>query len=226
MSEDSDKYGNLVDLFARLKGGVYPIEGVIAVGKTTFGKSLEAFLNKIGLKTKFYQEYVDDKLLAQYISDMKKYAFSFQIFMFNKRLEIYHEAKEFAAKGGISFIDRSIIGDITFAQMQKDNGNFTDNEWNEYCITLGKVGDISPTACIYLQCSTETAMKRLCKRNCQVEVSGYTQEYMEQLQNAYKTVIGLCDDVKYVTINWDDDLSVVDGHLDSNEVIRILKLLL
>lgn len=44
--------------------------------------------------------------------------------MLCKRIELYRTAERFAAIGGIALIDRRIIDDITFARMQRDNGNF------------------------------------------------------------------------------------------------------
>lgn len=120
------------DKLKYLKGGIYTIEGIIGVGKTTLGRSAERYLNNIGLKEKFYPEYVNKELLAQYIGNMKRYAYSFQMIMLCKRIEIYREAERLAETGGVALIDRSIIGDMTFARMQKDNGNFTEDEWNIY----------------------------------------------------------------------------------------------
>lgn len=64
-----------------LKGGIYIIEWIIGIGKTTLGTSLENYLNNIGLKCKFYKEYYNEDLLNQFIGDMKKYAYFFQMMM-------------------------------------------------------------------------------------------------------------------------------------------------
>ena len=86
------------DKYESLRYGIYTIEGIIGVGKTTLGKSLEKFLNERGIKTKFYPEYVNKDLLDQYIKNMKQYAYSFQLVMLFKRLEIYREAVRFSKK--------------------------------------------------------------------------------------------------------------------------------
>ena len=49
-----------------------------------------------------------------------------------------------AKKGGIALIDRSIIGDMTFARMQKDNGNFTEEEWQKKFLVMDKIRDRIP----------------------------------------------------------------------------------
>src|SRR4051812_7244364 len=103
--------------FKSLKCGVFTIEGIIGVGKTTLGRSLEKMLNDNGIATKFFPEYVNKDLLGQYIGNMHRYAYSFQLIMLCKRIEIYREAERFAATGGVAIIDRSIVGDMTFALM-------------------------------------------------------------------------------------------------------------
>ena len=128
------------DTFKSLKGGVFTIEGVIGVGKTTVGRSLEKYLNDIGIRANFYPEYVNKELLAQYIGDMKRYAYAFQMIMLCKRIEIYRDAERYADTGGVALIDRSIIGDMTFAKMQYDNGNFTKDEWESRLMAVSLLG--------------------------------------------------------------------------------------
>ena len=71
----------LYDTYRPLIGSSILLEGSIGVGKSTVGKSLEKFFKNIGLKARFYPEYVNEPLLNQYISDMNKYAYSFQLIM-------------------------------------------------------------------------------------------------------------------------------------------------
>jgi deoxyadenosine/deoxycytidine kinase len=92
----------MYEKFRVLKGGIYLIEGIIGVGKTTLGNSLEYYLNSVGLKCKFYKEYFNEDLLNQFIGNMKSYAYFFQMMMLTKRIEIYKEAEEFSKSGGIS----------------------------------------------------------------------------------------------------------------------------
>src|SRR5665648_663656 len=106
-----------------LRGSLLIIEGVIGAGKTTLGHSLAAYLNQIGIPTRFYPEYVNPELLAQYIADMPRYAYTFQLFMLRVRCDTYREAQLFTATGGIALIDRSLPGDLAFAPMQYDNDN-------------------------------------------------------------------------------------------------------
>lgn len=216
----------LYNKFKALKGGVFTIEGIIGVGKTTLGRSLEAFLNSIGLKARFYPEYVNKELLSQYIGDMKRYAYSFQMVMLCKRIEIYREAERFANEGGVALIDRSIIGDMTFARMQKDNGNFTDDEWRIYLSLMKQEIQLTPTASVYLYCTADTSLARVKQRGIEAEIKGYTREYMEQLHKAYEVSISECTNVKHIWIGWDTSMKLENGLLTNNLTQEILAMLL
>lgn len=205
-----------------LRGSIYTLEGIIGVGKTTLGKSLEKFFNEIGLNCKFYPEYVNIELLNQYIHDMKKYGYTFQMIMLIKRIEIYKEAEMFSQSGGIAIIDRSIIGDKTFAKMQKDNGNISDDEWITYNNLMLKEIQLTPTACIFLNCTPEKSLERVKTRGYDAEIKGYTLEYMTQLYNAYKTSMDECNYVKYFYIEWNNDFVLIDDYLSKNDIYNIL----
>src|SRR5690606_19019230 len=103
--------------------------------------------------------------------------YAFQMIMLYKRIEIYREAERFAASGGIALVDRSMIGDMTFARMQKNNGNFTDDEWKIYLLTMEKEIQLVPTANIYLYCSPETSLERVLIRGIEAEIKGYDPKY-------------------------------------------------
>ena len=212
--------------FKSLRFGVFTIEGVIGVGKTTVGRSLEKFVNEIGIPCKFFPEYVNKELLTQYISNMPRYAYSFQMVMLFKRIEIYRDAERFASNGGIALIDRSIIGDMTFAQMQKDNGNFTSDEWNIYLSVMQQDIQLTPTASLFLRCSSDTSLERVKKRGVQAEISGYTLEYMDQLCKAYDKSISECNNVRHIMMNWDSPLKIENGYLANELVCEILEKLL
>jgi len=214
------------DKYKALKGGIYTIEGIIGVGKTTMGRSLEKYINEIGLKARFYPEYVNRRLLGQYISDMKKYAYSFQLIMLFKRIEIYREAEKFASKGGIAFIDRSIIGDMTFARMQCDNGNFTEDEWKIYLSTMEQEIQLRPTASIYLQCTCETSLKRILNRGIEAEIKGYSEEYINQLAQSYDKSMEECKNVKHIIIDWNGAVKIENNILCKEIINMILSKLL
>ncbi len=214
------------DTYRPLIGGIFTIEGIIGVGKSTSGRSLERYLNEVGLKTKFYPEYVNETLLTQFINDMPRYAYPFQLIMLYKRLEIYREAESFAKTGGIALIDRSIIGDMTFARMQKAKGNISDEEWQIYLKVMESEKQLRPTASIYLKCSPQTSLTRVRTRGLEAEIAGYTSEYMIELHSAYEASMTECTNVTHVMIDWETPVEMVDGYLTEPVLDSILTRLL
>lgn len=212
----------LYDKFKHLRSGIYVIEGIIGAGKTTFGKSAENYLNNIGLECKFFPEYVNIDLLNQFIGDMKKYAYPFQMLMLFKRVETYKEAERYAKTGGISLIDRSIAGDMSFAKMHVQNGNITQEEWNTYINVIKKEVLPTPSACIYLQCNPENSINRIKHRGYSSEINGYSINYLDELSKTYSETIEDCKNVRNIVINWNISLIISDGELPNENVADIL----
>ena len=208
-----------------LKGGIYIIEGIIGVGKTTLGNSLEHYLNNVGLKCKFFKEYLNEDLLNQFIGDMKSYAYFFQMVMLIKRIEIYKQAEEFSKLGGVSFIDRSLIGDMTFAKMHYINKNISENEWKIYNNFIKEAKLLVPSACIYLQCNTETSIRRVKNRGLTSEIIGYDIDYITKLKDMYDSVIINTTNVKIISLNWDKSIILNDNMISEYDIIEIVNLL-
>jgi deoxyadenosine/deoxycytidine kinase len=207
--------------FRSLKAGVYVIEGIIGVGKTTLGKSITKHLNEAGLNARFFPEYVNHTLLKQYIGNMERYAYTFQLFMLSKRIEIYRDAERYSRTGGIAIVDRSIAGDMTFARMQYENGHFTQSEWDTYMSILRQECQLEPSGTIYLNCSVDTAMDRIKIRGIESEVKGYTREYVSMLNDAYQKTFH-SSDIKYLDLEWNDHQEQQDGYLPKDYVFEIL----
>ena len=173
-----------------LRGSAIAIEGAIACGKSTMGKHIESYLNHIGIKAKYFPEYVNMSFLNLFLSDMKKYAFSFQITMLCKRIEIYKEAEAFInQENGVAILDRSFVGDKVFALMHYRQGNISEMEWRVYCSLAESEIQFEPQYSIYLDCSIDVIQKRLRKRNNQSEVSSYSQEYLKELSETYEELL-------------------------------------
>ena len=194
-----------------LRGSIIVIEGLIGAGKSTLGKGLAEYLNRIGIKARFFPEFVNHDLLGLYIGDMEKYAFPFQAIMVKERLAIYQKAAEYSATGGISIIDRSLIGDLTFAKMQKDKEFFTEKEWLTYNSLLKNDDNITPSILIYLECQPQKAFDRMKKRSHESEVDGYTLGYFEDLDKAYKETLN-SEEVEEIlcSIDWNVDRKITD----------------
>lgn len=213
-------YHELYPVFRQLRNTTILIDGIIGVGKSTLGKSLEQFLNGIGIPSKFYGEYVNPRLLSQYISDMKKYAYTFQMVMLTRRFEIYRDAKRFASSGGVSIIDRNLLGDYAFAYMQYKKGNITEEEWKIYTDMYRLENVDQPDYVLFLDCGTETALRRTRRRGVDSE-SSYTLQYFEDVKKSYEDIYNElyteCPLIKYVCIDWGTDVNGLNISIDSEE---------
>lgn len=213
--------------YRRLRGTTIVIEGLIGTGKSTAGFSLTRWLNCNGIKARYFPEYRNDSLLDQYIKNMPKYAYAFQIFMLQQRLHIYSEAKKFAELGGVSIIDRSLLGDFTFAKMQKQKGFFTEEEWNVYISLMKHDTEIEPDIIMYLYCSPDISFNRMKTRGIQSEIGGYTLEYFNDLHKAYECSMSDISH-KIHKVPWEKNIATLtdsDGKhlLPWNSCIELLK---
>ena len=206
-----------------LVGSIIGLEGLIGAGKTTFGKSMVDFLNKNGIKAKFFKEFVNQKLLKQYIFDMKKYSYTFQIIMAIKRLEIYREAVEYSKTGGIAVIDRTLLGDATFSLMQYENGNYTEDEWKTYNDIIREGTGLAPTLVLYFKTNPDKAFTRMISRGYDSEKNGYTLDYFNKLHNKYIEVIDRAKKTYNVLdLEWNRDKNITHGMLDEEEIIKTI----
>lgn len=173
---------------SNVKGNIIVIEGNISAGKSTFGMKLKTYIESLSKthKCKFFEEYRNDVLLSQYISDMKRYSYSFQLFMLSKRIQTYKEAIEFSLNGGISIIDRSIIGDYTFCKFQMKRQNISQDEFNVYCSVLREENLLYPHYIIYLDCDVDICLQRIKQRGLSSEIDGYDRQYIQDLNDEYK----------------------------------------
>ena len=220
--KDTEKYR--ID-FRCLTGSIIGIEGLIGVGKTTAGRSLVKFLKSNGFKAKFFKEKVPQELLKQYIGNMRRYAYTFQLIMQNIRLQIYKDAIKYSRKGGISIIDRTLTGDITFALMQYRGGNITREEWHTYNSIMKNSSTNAPSMILYFKAKPRITYERMIKRGNASEKSGYTLEYFENLHRTYEEVMGRLKANKKVSIldiNWERELKVNSGLLKDKECIDLL----
>jgi deoxyadenosine/deoxycytidine kinase len=170
-----------------LRGCIFVLEGLIGVGKSTLGKSLETTLNDVGVSATFLAEFVSSDLLEQYISDMGKYAYTFQMIMLCKRLEIYREAQRRAKQGEVVFVDRSLVGDYVFALLHSRCGNLSEEEFQIYQAMLHSEKPIEPTTTLFLQADVPTCISRAAKRGRKSE-DAYDTKYFEALSSTYDEV--------------------------------------
>jgi deoxyadenosine/deoxycytidine kinase len=156
------------------------IEGQIGVGKTTMGELLE---ERFG--TPLFRELTNPDTLAlldRFYADKPRWAFTLQIHFLNERFRMI---KEIFRTGGGS-LDRSIFGDRIFAQMLNADGDMTDEEYRTYSTLLDNMLEHAqdPRLLVYLDCSVDTALARIRKRNRGLE-SDIPRDYLENLNRRY-----------------------------------------
>lgn len=203
--------------FEQLAGKILAVEGNIGVGKSTLCKRLTEYLNSSGIKAVYYEEPVDTDMLVLYVSDMKKYAYDFQIKMLEYRIDIHLDAQKKREEGYTVIIDRSLIGDYVFAEMQKDNGNISAEQWTTYQDKLTSVNLQTLDYCVYLDCTSKVALERICKRDRCNEAAGYTIDYLESVATYYKKRLTSKNiqpnSYKFNTLDWSNDSPLSDGDI-------------
>lgn len=202
-----------------LRGSIILIEGIIGAGKTTLGMELSKMLSEVGIKSHLFYEEINMSLLELFLSDMKKYAFSFQMYMLQNRQGVYREAISYSElHNGVSIVDRSLFGDIAFAKMHYENGNINEEEWNTYCSTVTSTSLRTPSSIIYLDITPDTAMRRIKARDRGSESSQYNIAYLESLHNNYISSMEDNDNVYH--IDWNKDREV-----DEDLLLDLLKII-
>lgn len=164
---------------------VIVIDGVVGCGKTSLGNIIE---ESKGIK--LYEELSDDdtyNLLNEFYADKKRWSFTLQIHFLNQRFKMIKEIH----KNGGGLLDRSIFGDRIFAEMLNEDGDMSNEEYRTYSTLLDNMLEHAapPTLLIYLQCSTDTAIKRINKRNRGLERQverGYWERLNEKYEEWYK----------------------------------------
>ena len=211
--------------YQQLRGSIITVEGLIGTGKSTSCDSIADFLCNVGINARYFPEYRNDELLSQYINDMNKHAYGFQLFMLGKRAEIYRCAEEYSKTGGISIVDRSIIGDYAFAKMQYMNKKITDEDWKVYNSVLKSENLPEPTFTVYLKCTPVISLLRT-KRRCIKSESAYTLQYFKDLEESYKKALAHINH-ELITIDWSDEREVnKDNKISDTDCMIILDLLL
>jgi deoxyadenosine/deoxycytidine kinase len=159
---------------------VLVIDGTVGCGKSTLGKLLE---HRLGIKLCEELSNTDTtELLDRFYRDQERWSFALQIHFLNERFRMIKDIH----KAGKGLLDRSIFGDRIFAEMLNEDGMMLDEEYRTYSTLLDSMLEHvkPPSVMVYLECSTETAIKRINKRN-RGEECNVPHEYWERLNTKY-----------------------------------------
>lgn len=154
------------------------ILGTIGSGKTTMSRALQdVIIEKEGRCEGLWEPVETNPLLPLYYKDPKRYAFSMQVNMLNKRFEQQMLAQDLALAGISSVQDSSMFGDSCFVEMLKDDGILCDEEVAVYAELFANMSRtvMYPSLIVYLDCPPEVAKQRVIKRGreCEKDISVY-----------------------------------------------------
>ena len=188
-------------------GKILIVEGIPGCGKTTFCKSYAAAFSRIPGDVVIMEEWVDEKILSDYLSDMKNKATYFQYEAQRQSVLRLHNAISLAKSGKTVLIDRSLLGNRCFAEVQYEEGYISIDSIEEYrnVFSFHKVLskkeriDIQIET-LYLKCDIETAMERIRKRN-RIGESGYSAEYLAKLKQKHDDMFMFKNNAKVVNVN-------------------------
>lgn len=157
------------------------LAGNIGSGKTTVAKLLS---QRLGFEL-FDEPVIDNRFLAPYYGDMRRWSFTLQLEFLIKRVA-HHEIIETLPKSCIQ--DRTLLEDPEiFAKYLHGLGHMTDNElqlYQEYFDRLNR-GIQQPSKVIYLQCNDlDTLLRRIATRGRREEKS-IDPEFLAGLNGYY-----------------------------------------
>ena len=164
------------------------ISGLIGAGKTTLARELGKVLNL----PVYYEPIVENEYLEDFYRDMKRYSFSFQIYLLNCRFR-QHQQVLWNGTGGIQ--DRTLYEDSIFAKVLYEDGNMEEREYKTYLNLFRKTylnlfRNMSNfmkknTLIVHLDVKPEESLRRIKMRARGCE-TGITVEYLTKLYNAYE----------------------------------------
>jgi deoxyadenosine/deoxycytidine kinase len=164
------------------------LEGIPGSGKTTLGNSYKAHNHNVI----FCEEWVDEKILAEYIADMPNKATSFQFRAQEETIKKIRDAVEYVKSGKTVVIDRGISGNASFAELQFQRGFISEIDMLRYRERFSEESVLSklevPYEIWHLQCDPSRALTRIMKRNRNGE-SAYTLEYLESLASQQEVLL-------------------------------------
>jgi len=187
--------------------GYIGIAGTIGVGKSTLTNDLARALNFEPI----LEEVDGNPYLERFYGDMKGYGTMMQVWLLNHRFRQHREFVTRISLGRIRGVvqDRTIWEDTIFARMLNAHPDkiISDLDYNTYLdlfdnMVLREL--VFPQLLIYLDCSAETATKRILSRGRVMEQT-IDIDYLRALQVNYEQFIGEMEQagVRILRLNWE-----------------------
>lgn len=155
------------------------IEGVVGVGKTTL---MELLIEKGYFP--FEEPVEENPILDKFYYNRERFAFPLQVFFLNKRFEHLKKSEKIMKS---VVMDRSIYGDAIFAKMLNKKEEMSNEEYSIYYELLENMLEHvkPPKLLIYLEISTEEAVKRIKQRGRKYELDTELK-YWSDLNEEYR----------------------------------------
>lgn len=200
-----------------MKGKIIIIEGNIGSGKSVFCKSYAANNPNIIV----LEEWVDNILLLDYLSDMKNKATDFQFQIQDETVKRIRTAIELAKEGKTVLIDRGILGNRCFAEIQYEKGFISEKDIEIYRknYSYNNIKELTeiPIEIWYLVCNVDVCISRIKNRSRSGE-NLYDFEYLSMLKNKHDEYLTYTDEIiKKIYVNKNLNVSD-DGLIDINEM--------
>ncbi len=192
------------------------VAGTIGAGKSSMVKWL---CHRYDLEP-YYEPHEANPYLEDFYGDMKRWAFSSQLFFLVNRLK-HHRAIEASVRPVVQ--DRTLFEDAeVFARYHRDAGNIDDRDWATYeslyrtlCEQLRP-----PDLMLYLRCPLATLRTRIKQRGRSYE-AGIPVAYLRALEGLYERWYESYDRSAKVVIET-DRLDYVTRLFDRSELLRTL----
>ena len=130
---------------------------------------------------------IENEYLEDFYRDMKRYSFSFQIYLLNCRFR-QHQQVLWNGTGGIQ--DRTLYEDSIFSKVLYEDGNMEEREYKTYLNLFKSMSNFMKknTLIIHLDCKPEESLERI-KRRARGCETGITLDYLQKLYKGYEEFI-------------------------------------
>lgn len=195
------------------------IAGNMGSGKST----LVEFLSRTYGISPFYEPNEDNPYLADFYSDMRRWAFHSQLYFLGNKFRLHQELDK---TPGVVVLDRTIFEDAEiFATALHDMRRIDHRDWETYWTFYQSILDAirPPDLMIYLRCSMRTLRQRIRMRGRDIE-QDVPLAYLKRLDRLYESWIERYDASEILVLETDrlDYIHDLVHRLDVMERIEAL----
>lgn len=181
------------------------ISGIIGAGKSTLATALGKHLDL----DVYYEPVMDNEYLNDFYLDIKKYSFSMQIYLLNRR---FHQHQKIIWQGNGGVQDRTIYEDTVFAKMLVKDGLMDERDYRTYVSLFENMSNFmcKPSVIIYLDVKPENAIERIKQRGRSIE-SVIQLDYLKKLYEEYEYFVeDISKAIPVIRVAWDEFRSAED----------------